>query len=284
MTPPTSRSRRPFCVATLAVVLLAPGILAVPGPAVAAGNARPTKVAVVFDGKTLTGFPKTTAGGITEVTLKNTGAFAVDVEFVRVSGIRTDAAISKAVNGDEPPPAWIEVFGGTTKAGGGSSTTATVNLDKGSYVWIVFAGGSELDGKTPFGRFTTTGAKSVTPPSGSASIVAKEYGYDITGLKAGPNKVAFSNAGQERHHAVMFRIKPGKTIQDVRKEIASDLQGPPKTVEETGTQELPLIDGGITMVADLTLVRGSYAFVCFMPDPKGRPHAQLGMVTEVKIS
>ena len=62
------------------------------------------------------------------------------------------------------------------------------------------------------------------------------------------------------------------------------MQGPPQTVEEAGSQELPLISGGVTMSADVTLSRGSYAFVCFMPNAGGTPHAMLGMVTESRLS
>ena len=39
-----------------------------------------------------------------------------------------------------------------------------------------------------------------------------------------------------------------------------------------------------TIATDITLAKGSYAFVCFMPDAKGQPHLMSGMLQEVKIA
>ena len=230
-TQPRRASRRLRRVGRALIALAAAAAFIPAGghPATAASTTA-SSVAAVFDGKALQGIPAKVRGGITELSLKNTGAFPVDLQFVRIQGARTDAAVAKALNADEAPPAWMEGFGGTNKAAAGTTARATVNLDKGTYLWVVLAGGSELDGKAPFGRFVVNGPKSSVPPSGSATVVALDYSFRATGLRTGINRVAFRNDGKERHHVLMFRMKPGRTIDNVRKEVASDVQGPPQTV------------------------------------------------------
>ena len=107
----------------------------------------------------------------------------------------------------------MERFGGTIKAAAGATAKATVKPDNGIYFRVVFAGGSQLDGKAAFGRVVVNGPKSSVPPSGSATVVALDYSFRATGLRAGVNRVAFRNDGKERHYVLMFRMKSGKTIE-----------------------------------------------------------------------
>ena len=241
----------------------------------------PTKMTIAFDGTKLTGLPATLKGGLNEITVNNTAKFAITLQLARINGTHTDAEI-KTLQG---PAKWLEGAGGTGVIAAGKSNVAVANLDKGSHLWLVFSTGGELDGpKAPFGRFAVNGAKSATQPSGVASIKTKDYGFETSGLKVGVNRVTFSNVGKEWHHAVILKIKTGKTIADVKKEMAAQTQGPPQTVEQTGGDDLPLINPGVTMATDITLSKGSYAFVCFMPDAKGMPHVADGMIQEVKIA
>ena len=141
------------------------------------------------------------------------------------------------------------------------------------------------------GEFTVTGAASDAElPAQPASLIAtddgaKEYGFEFEGLKAGPNKVRFENTGKELHHAILFPIIKGKTIEDAEKAFASD--GPPKGPppvdfkKSLGTQ---VIDGGIAQNIELDLEAGSYAVVCFIQDRKGgKPHIAKGMIDELVV-
>ena len=269
--------------ALVATLGLGTTMLLAPMPARAADS--PTKMTIAFDGAKLTGLPATLKGGLNEITVNNTAKFAITLQLAHINGTHTDAEIKALAVAGTGPTKWVEGVGGTGTISAGKSNVAIVNLDKGNHLWLVFSNGGELDGpKAPFGRFTVNGAKSATQPSGVASIKTKEYGFETSGLKAGVNRVTFSNVGKEWHHAVIEKIKAGKTIDDVKKEMASNLQGPPQTVEQTGGDNLPLINPGVTMATDITLSKGSYAFVCFMPDAKGKPHVMDGMIQEVKIA
>ncbi len=286
---PTTTRPRPGRIALsvlLGVAFFAP--IAVSGaPATAA--AAPTKIAVKFDGKTkkVTGFPATVPGGLTTITLTG-GSYGVSLQLARLTSTRTDAEIEKNVNSEDGPPPWVTLQGGT--AGGaraGVTRTATVNLEGGNYIWVVFSDGGELDKTAPWARFSVTGSKSPTQPSGpKASVRTLEYGFDVSGLVAGKNSVVYSNGGKEWHHIVMQKLMPGKTLADFQKALAAPQNGPPPVglTDDKASAQLPVLSPGLTEVADFTLTKGTYVFVCFMPDAAGKPHFMDGMVREVKIT
>jgi hypothetical protein len=62
--------------------------------------------------------------------------------------------------------------------------------------------------------------------------------------------------------------------------------GPPPDglVEDAGESGLPGLSSGLGQVADIELKKGTYAFVCFLPDKTGKPHFASGMISEVKIA
>ena len=65
----------------------------------------------------------------------------------------------------------------------------------------------------------------------------------------------FENTGKELHHAIMFPIIKGKTIEDVEKAFASQ-KGPPPVDFEKGLNT-QVIDGGIAQNIELDLEAGS---------------------------
>jgi hypothetical protein len=261
---------------------LAGALLLVPHVAHAAD--APTKVALTFDAasKKLAGFPAALKGGLTTLAVKSS-SYGVSLQLAKVTGTHTDAEITKEVNSqDAPPPAWVVLYGGTAA---GTSRTATVNLDKGNYIWIMFSSGGELDGKAPWARFTVTGAKSATQPTGGTSTIKTlEYGFELTGLKAGVNTVNYINGGKEWHHVIMQKLMPGKTLADFQKALASNGPPPAGLTDDKAGADLPVQSPGLTSVTDFDLSKGTYVFTCFMPDKTGKPHAMSGMVKEVIIA
>ena len=64
---------------------------------------------------------------------------------------------------------------------------------------------------------TVSGTKAAAlPATATATITAKEYGFETKGLRVGKNVVQFINAGKELHHFQMLPIATGKTIADVK--------------------------------------------------------------------
>ena len=69
---------------------------------------------------------------------------------------------------------------------------------------------------------------------------------------------------------------------DVEKAFKSEKGKPP--IEEEGSSDSAVIEGGETQLIDLDLKPGRYAFYCFITDRQGGPpHALKGMVDEFEI-
>ena len=145
----------------------------------------------------LTGFPASIKGGLTDVTLTG-GTFGVNLTLGQVNGTHSDAEIAKSIRSqDAPPPTWVTFVGGTA-AGAKTGVTrhATVNFDKGSYVWVVNSDQSELDGKTPWGRFNVTSAKSATAPTTGTPLRKIAFISSVLRLSAFEEVNALARQGQ----------------------------------------------------------------------------------------
>ena len=184
-------------------------------------------------------FPATVKAGVVTMTLKNSDTVSRSPGIVRLLDGHTVEEFRKTVaERGAPIPDWIEDGGGLPGVEPGATATVTQVLAPGRYgISDDETEGGQGEGTTyaelgAEGEFTVTGAASdVELPAQPATLTAtddgaKEYGFEFEGLKAGPNKVRFENTGKELHHAIMFPINKGKTIEDAEKAFASD--GPPK--------------------------------------------------------
>ena len=120
-------------------------------------------------------------------------------------------------------------------------------------------------------------------PKADASVKAKEYGFDISGLKAGANTVSFENTGQQFHHALFIPMAAGATLDDVKQFLASngpppEGQQPPVDFEKASGFEV-LAPGNKVVQQSITLEKGSYVVLCFLSDKSGGPpHFIKGML------
>lgn len=122
-----------------------------------------------------------------------------------------------------------------------------------------------------------------TLPAADANVVAKttrRFGGDTTLPAKGT--INFTNKSTESPHFLnLQQVKPGTT----RKQVIEALQGnggpPPFLDGVAGTDALTT---GQSMNVHVHLPAGTYAEMCFFPDPKtGMPHAFMGMVRIVKL-
>jgi len=109
-----------------------------------------------------------------------------------------------------------------------------------------------------------------------------EYSFNATGLKAGKTKFTFENKGKEPHFVVATGIKPGKTIDDVKRFIQTEKGEDP--VEDERGFNTAVVDGGVKQVVEVEMKMGKYAFLRSIPDRKGGPpHVAKGMVSEATV-
>jgi hypothetical protein len=249
---------------------------------------KPTSLAIKVSGsgKDATfSMPKSAKAGVTRIEVTNDAKAKHATQFVRIDSGHTPDEASKAASawGDKgkPLPAWIHLGGGVPTVAPGATGTSTQVLAPGKYFVV------DLEADNTSGveaTFEVTGK----PPKGAgleaptAQINAIEYTFKSAGLKAGPSPVLIQNQGKEPHFIAAARIKPGKTIADVKQAIKSE-KGPPP-VEEASSVTTPVQDGKGKQVVELNLKKGKYALLCFVPDRKGGPpHAFKGMVAQAVV-
>jgi hypothetical protein len=106
------------------------------------------------------------------------------------------------------------------------------------------------------------------------SVDGKEYAFVMPDkIDGGFVTMDFTNSGEELHEYGLARLDEGVSEADVDKAIASGEE--PKGLEDIGG--VPVLSPGTEVSVARDLEPGRYVFVCFLPDPKGRPHVALGM-------
>jgi len=248
---------------------------------------EPSKDKVAIDG------PTTVEAGLTEITLKNSGKGPHDAQILRVEGDRTvNEVISNSIDSGEGAkiPEWITDGGGIGTTAPGQTATVTEVLQPGTYYLLDSESGqgSEQSNARKGGavKFEVTGEQStVELPETDASITAKDFSFEASGLKAGANRLTFENTGKELHHVIAMPLAKGSTIADAEKFLTSEQgpSGPPPVDFENGVSTA-VIDGGQEQIAELDFERGKYALVCFITNRDGGPpHVAMGMIDEVDV-
>jgi plastocyanin len=241
--------------------------------------------------------PKQIDGGTVKLTLDNVDSQPHEIGMVRVKdGTTQDQVESQLLDsGDGAPiPDFVVDGAGVGFAGPGKKVTATQKLVPGTYVYFcTFGDGDAVHYKHGMlGTVTVNGTKGKGGLGNDVeSITAKEttkdkYGFDVSSLKAGTNKLLFKNDGPNQiHHAQLFPIAKGKTFADVQAFFTSDSNSdaPPPIDFDKGAGTTVLAPGQ-SQVVDLTLAKGSYVVVCFLNDRAGGPpHFTKGMLQEVTV-
>ncbi len=242
--------------------------------------------------------PKQIDGGVVALTLDNTDSQPHELGMVRVKDGTTQEAVESQLlesSDGAPIPDFLLSSGGIGHADAKQKVTATQQLDPGTYVYFcTFGDGDAVHYKHGMlGTVTVSGTKGKGGlPASVESITTKEnspssYGFDISTLKAGTNKLLFKNAGPNQdHHAQIFPISQGKTFADVQAYFSSQSNSDaPPPVDFQNGQGTTVLTPGQQQVVDVTLSKGDYVVLCFLNDKTGGPpHFTKGMLQEVKVS
>ena len=223
----------------------------------------------------------TPAPGVAEITLQNDGKKPATAQLIRATGGESRKEVEKVYSGageGEPIPDWFRAEGGPGTTAPGESSTATLELEEGTYYAV-----NDEDKPEVSPAFEVSGdASDAELPETDASVIADDYSFEARGLQAGDSQVVFENAGEEPHHVLALPIVPGKTFEDAERFLKTE-KGKPAVNFEKGTFST-VIDGGKTMVIDVALQKGDYALVCFISDRAGgRSHFDKGMISEAAV-
>lgn len=214
-------------------------------------------------------------------------------------------AYAEAIRTSGPRPKWVKRFGGPGGAAPAGSSNATQYLEPGSYVWVCpieDAAGHPHFAKGEFKPFVVratdaaVGGRTAAPKAGVV-IRLTDYSFVLdSALKAGRHTVRVENAGADPreygHDLVVFKLAPGKTIEDVRRSLDPERARRPdqRQAQETSLESFAALVGGIAAIApgmevffDVELTPGEHVLVCMATAPDGRSHIEHGMIQQVTV-
>lgn len=295
-------------IAMLALSLAAP---------VAAQDATPTEgnsslaglgypeLRVTSDGTT-SDLPAELETGRYHLILENTGKLEVDLEFYQLPAEVTveelETVFAEAEGPQFEPPAFFYdmVFNGGAISQPGESGEVVLDLTPGEWVANLFAYDPETDEQSDnFQTLTVTGEMpAVEDIDGAVEIGMAEMYFEVPELAAGPQIWNVVNNGQQVHHAILAGVPQGTTEEQVLDLINSEFGGPAASPEDGATPAEPalafedvedvfetlLLSAGQQNWYEVDLQPGTYAMICFMPDPSGTPHVMLGMIEVFSVA
>ena len=127
------------------------------------------------------------------------------------------------------------------------------------------------------------GSDEAAPPV--VDVRGDEYAYVMPErIEGGVVTMRFTNTGEELHEYALARLDAGKTRADVDAFLADPASlegGPPDWIEDVGG--VPTLSQGEEVSITRELSSGTYALLCFVPAPDGRPHIAHGMVQTFEV-
>ena len=135
----------------------------------------------------------------------------------------------------------------------------------------------------------TASAANASSATNTITVNGKEYSFSVSGpLRPGVATIKFHDAGTSWHQMVMFRVKPGVTLDQVKAAVLSSdpnagaqISADPDT---TNYGEPGFLSPGKTVTTIVPdLVAGTYAIACFFPASDGLPHAAHGMIAMLTV-
>ncbi len=220
-----------------------------------------------------TNFP----GGLVEIRFTNRGRASHKAQLWRVGGGHT---VEQALRAGRPLPPWLTTAGGVGATRPSETGRTFQRLSPGRYY---VAGSGNEQGTVAQFRVTASGGRPSEPPAARARVVASEYDFSVSGLRAGRAEVEFRNTGAEPHHAYFAPMRRGATLADVRTALTGQSSGP-LPVDFERARETVVIEGGDEQTTELELESGRYALLCVVSDRSGGPpHTEKGMVAEVRV-
>jgi hypothetical protein len=170
-------------------------------------------------------------------------------------------------------------FRGGVDAVGGQTASMVVRLAPGSYT--LYRGGGEASAPHGFTVFGSPIARS--HPNPTATVVAEQTNrFGGNAVLPASGTIRFVNHSNYTPHMVFLQhVKAGTTRQEVLQAITGQSHSNPILRGTIGTD---IVSPGESMTLTYHMPKGTYAEMCFFPDPKtGMPHAFMGMIRIVTL-
>jgi hypothetical protein len=186
-------------------------------------------------------------------------------------------------------PAWAKFRGGPVAFMRGEGD-ATLYLEPGNYAWVCFV--PDPDGVSHLLKHNQAHAFVVRPRTGdtpapsapepSVSLRMLDYSFQLSApLKAGRQVIRVDNVGADPHHVLLFKLTPGKTIQDFQAWLQEHMQG---EAPSTFVGAMGELSTGADAYFEADLSAGEYVLVCLITGRDEVSHAAKGMIQQIRVS
>ncbi|MEI2719337.1 MAG: hypothetical protein V9E87_04245 [Gemmatimonadales bacterium] len=233
--------------------------------------------------------PDTIAPGMTTIRLVNSGKQEHHLILGELAEGTTLESVMAAMQADpNAEPKGLTWRGGAGGIGPADSSGATSDLAPGRYVAFCFLpdptdGGKPHIMKGMLKEIVVAGTSNgAAAPTADVEVHLSEFTFSPTTLTAGTHTIKVVNDGKQTHEIALARLDEGATAESFLAAMAPGAKGPPpgKPVGGNGA-----ISAGGSNYLTVTLTKGTYLLLCFVPDPAdGKPHVMKGMVQTVVVN
>jgi hypothetical protein len=237
-----------------------------------------------FDG------PETIEAGMVTFVLTNASPEFHHLQLMRLAdGMTIEDAQSRfaEMKPGQPFPAWFVDAGGVNPPGPGAEARVTLMVEPGSYAVLCIVDTPDHIPHVMKGMIkplTVTAAMGAPAPlpASDLTLTLVDYAFSFDAPPTGgSHAIRVVNGASQAHEVAIFRLLPGKTMDDVMA-WGQTYAGAPPIVAVGG---VAAFRPGQEAVMDVNLTPGEYVALCFVPDATdGLPHIAHGMVLPFQIS
>lgn len=231
--------------------------------------------------------PESIPGGWVRLVLSNQGSEYYHLQLVQLEDGKGVEDLAAALGESLVPPEWAIMRGGPNAVDPGASTSAVVYLEPGDYAIIDTVpdrqGVPHVVNDMIRGLSVTEPTQQAAEPEADMTIDLVDFSFVIESpWRAGEQIFRIDNKGKQVHEIWLARLGEGKHVNDLLMALAPG--APAEDWVYNGLGGLTWIDPGEHGYFTADLTPGSYALICFVPDPEtGEMHFMRGMVHEFAI-
>lgn len=220
--------------------------------------------------------PETIPAGPVSITFTNEGKEPHHAQLVRLNdGVTVERFLAQLQEEGDVAFGLVSIEGGPGMIAPGGRQEAILDLDPGAYLLLCAIPGA--DGVPHLAKGMI---KPIQVVGNVAEVRLRDFSFTMPALSAGETTLRVINDGPQPHELVLFKLNPGKTVEDWLA-AGDDPDAPPLAVEAGGFQA---IKAGGEGWAKLNLTSGNYVAVCFIPDSaSGKAHIELGMLAPFTV-